>query len=100
MGMARGHGSNAAVPAGARREASLRLVHPVSGDAEPARARYSGRSGANRPDLAQLKQITGCVRTYSVDHRPDQIPELPKRHGMKGLQGLWPADKAGLNPHT
>src|SRR5262249_427944 len=28
-------------------------------------------------DLAQLKQITDCVRTYSVDHGLDQIPELP-----------------------
>src|SRR5262245_49469934 len=38
-------------------------------------------------DLAQLKQITDCVRTYSVDHGLDQIPELAKRHGMKVLQG-------------
>src|SRR5499426_3639968 len=40
-------------------------------------------------DLAQLKQITECVRTYSVDHGLDQIPEIAKRHGMKVLQGLW-----------
>src|SRR5215472_14949696 len=39
MGMAGGGGPNAAVPAGARREALLRLLHPVSGDAEPAWAR-------------------------------------------------------------
>src|SRR5215470_14994904 len=40
-------------------------------------------------DLAQLKRITDCVRTYSVDHGLDQIPEIAKRHGMKVLQGLW-----------
>jgi exo-beta-1,3-glucanase (GH17 family) len=40
-------------------------------------------------DLAQLKQITDCVRTYSVDHGLDQIPEIARRHGMKVLQGLW-----------
>src|SRR5262245_32482028 len=40
-------------------------------------------------DLAQLKQITECVRTYSVDHGLDQIPEIARRHGMKVLQGLW-----------
>ncbi len=40
-------------------------------------------------DLAQLEQITDCVRTYSVDHGLDQIPEIAKRHGMKVLQGLW-----------
>src|SRR5262245_43714139 len=40
-------------------------------------------------DLVQLKQITDCVRTYSVDHGLDQIPEIARRHGMKVLQGLW-----------
>src|SRR5947207_15163917 len=40
-------------------------------------------------DLAQLKQITDCVRTYSVDHGLDQIPEIARRHGMKVLQGVW-----------
>jgi exo-beta-1,3-glucanase (GH17 family) len=40
-------------------------------------------------DLAQLKGITDCVRTYSTDHGLDQIPEIAKRHGMKVLQGLW-----------
>jgi exo-beta-1,3-glucanase (GH17 family) len=40
-------------------------------------------------DLAQLKQITDCVRTYSIDHGLERIPEIAKRHGMKVLQGLW-----------
>jgi glucan 1,3-beta-glucosidase len=40
-------------------------------------------------DLAQLKAVTDCVRTYSVDHGLDQIPEIARRHGMKVLQGLW-----------
>src|SRR6266478_5569372 len=40
-------------------------------------------------DLAQLKHITDCVRTYSVDHGLDQIAGIAKRHGMKILQGLW-----------
>jgi exo-beta-1,3-glucanase (GH17 family) len=40
-------------------------------------------------DLAQLKQITNCVRTYSVDHGLDQIPEIARRHGLKVMQGLW-----------
>ena len=40
-------------------------------------------------DLAQLKQITDCVRTYSTDHGLDQIPEIARRHGMKVMQGLW-----------
>ena len=40
-------------------------------------------------DLARLKRITDCVRTYSIDHGLDQIPEIAKRHGMKVLQGVW-----------
>ncbi|MEA2938090.1 MAG: hypothetical protein QOC56_1594 [Alphaproteobacteria bacterium] len=40
-------------------------------------------------DLAQLKPITDCVRTYSVDHGLDQIPEIARRHGIKVMQGLW-----------
>jgi len=40
-------------------------------------------------DLAQLKLITNCVRTYSVDHGLDQIPGIARRHGVKVMQGLW-----------
>src|SRR5206468_8520601 len=40
-------------------------------------------------DLTQLKQITNCVRTYSVDHGLDQIPGIARRHGLKVMQGLW-----------
>ena len=29
------------------------------------------------------------MRTYSVDHGLDQIPEIAKRHGLKVMQGLW-----------
>jgi glucan 1,3-beta-glucosidase len=39
--------------------------------------------------LAQLKAITDCVRTYSVDHGLDRIAEIAQRHGLKVLQGLW-----------
>jgi glucan 1,3-beta-glucosidase len=47
-------------------------------------------------DLAQLKQITDCVRTYSTDHGLDQIPEIAKRHGMKVMQGLWLSSRPDL----
>jgi exo-beta-1,3-glucanase (GH17 family) len=40
-------------------------------------------------DLDQLKHITDCVRTYSIDHGLDQVAEIAKRHGMKVMQGLW-----------
>src|SRR4029450_1525134 len=49
-------------------------------------------------DLAQLKHITDCVRTYSVDFGLDQIAEIAKRHGMKVLQGLWLSNRPALSP--
>jgi exo-beta-1,3-glucanase (GH17 family) len=48
-------------------------------------------------DLAQLKHITDCVRTYSVDFGLDQIAEIAKRHGMKVLQGLWLSNRPELS---
>ena len=49
-------------------------------------------------DLAQLKQITDCVRTYSTDHGLDQIPRIAQRHGLKVLQGLWLSSLPELEP--
>jgi exo-beta-1,3-glucanase (GH17 family) len=40
-------------------------------------------------DLVRLKPLTDCIRTYSVDHGLDQIPEIAGRHGMKVMLGLW-----------
>jgi glucan 1,3-beta-glucosidase len=40
-------------------------------------------------DLAELAQITGCVRTYSVDFGLDKVPEIARRHGLKVMLGLW-----------
>jgi glucan 1,3-beta-glucosidase len=48
-------------------------------------------------DLAQLKEITDCVRTYSVDHGLDRIAEIARAHGMKVLQGLWLSSFPELN---
>jgi glucan 1,3-beta-glucosidase len=48
-------------------------------------------------DLAQLKPLTNCIRTYSIDHGLDKIPEIAKRHGMKVLHGLWLSSLPDLN---
>jgi glucan 1,3-beta-glucosidase len=45
-------------------------------------------------DLAQLSQITDCVRTYSVDFGLDRVPEIAQRHGLKVLLGLWVSSHA------
>jgi glucan 1,3-beta-glucosidase len=48
-------------------------------------------------DLGQLKHITDCVRTYSVDFGLDRIAEIAKSHGMKVLQGLWLSNRPELS---
>ena len=52
--------------------------------------------GQIEADLAQLKLITDCIRTYSTDHGLDQIPEIAKRHGLKVMQGLWLSSRPDL----
>ncbi len=40
-------------------------------------------------DLTRLAAVTGCVRTYSIEHGLDQIPGIAARHGLKVIHGLW-----------
>jgi exo-beta-1,3-glucanase (GH17 family) len=48
-------------------------------------------------DLSRLSRLTNCVRTYSVEHGLDRIPEIARRHGMKVLHGLWLSGLADKN---
>jgi exo-beta-1,3-glucanase (GH17 family) len=50
-------------------------------------------------DLAGLKPLTDCIRTYSLDHGLDQIPEIAGRHGMKVMLGLWLSSLPDLSRH-
>jgi exo-beta-1,3-glucanase (GH17 family) len=50
-------------------------------------------------DLVRLKPLTDCIRTYSVDHGLDQIPEIAGRHGMKVMLGLWLSSLPDLSHH-
>jgi exo-beta-1,3-glucanase (GH17 family) len=50
-------------------------------------------------DLVRLKPLTDCIRTYSVDHGLDQIPEIAGRHGMKVMLGLWLSGLPDLSRH-
>ena len=40
-------------------------------------------------DLAQLSKITGRIRTYTVDHGMDKVPEIARRYGMTVSLGIW-----------
>jgi len=48
-------------------------------------------------DLARLKTVTDCVRSYSIEHGLDQIPEIARKHGLRVIQGLWLSSNAAKN---
>ena len=62
----------------------------------PFRAHQTSLSAATQvsreqiaEDLAQLAEISECVRTYANDHGLDQIPELAAKVGLKVIQGIF-----------
>jgi len=40
-------------------------------------------------DLAQLSQLTGHIRTYTVAGGMDKVPEIARRYGMMVSLGIW-----------
>jgi len=70
---------------------------PFRGDQSPFGPDIPIDSRQIADDLAQLKKITDCVRTYSVDHGLDRIAEIAGQQGMKVLQGLWLSRVPELN---
>jgi exo-beta-1,3-glucanase (GH17 family)/cellulose synthase/poly-beta-1,6-N-acetylglucosamine synthase-like glycosyltransferase len=40
-------------------------------------------------DMAQLAQITGHVRTYTVSNGLDKVPEIASRYGLTISLGIW-----------
>jgi cellulose synthase/poly-beta-1,6-N-acetylglucosamine synthase-like glycosyltransferase/exo-beta-1,3-glucanase (GH17 family) len=40
-------------------------------------------------DLRQLSQITGHIRTYTVDGGMDRVPQIARRYGMTVSLGIW-----------
>jgi len=70
---------------------------PFRGDQNPLGPATQVEPWQIDADLAQLKQLTNCIRTYSIDHGLDRIPEIAQRHGMKVLHGLWLSSQSDLN---
>jgi len=48
-------------------------------------------------DMAQIAQITGHVRTYTVSNGLDQLPEIARRHGLTVSLGIWIGSDLELN---
>src|SRR5215468_4390707 len=40
-------------------------------------------------DMAQLSRLTGHVRTYTVSHGLDKVPEIAARYGLTVSLGIW-----------
>jgi glucan 1,3-beta-glucosidase len=40
-------------------------------------------------DLRLLKTVTGCVRTYGLDHGLDAVPAIARKLGLRVVLGAW-----------
>lgn len=48
-------------------------------------------------DLRLLRDLTGCVRTYGIDHGLDQVPAIAQRLGLRVVLGAWIGRDADAN---
>ncbi|MBK8174428.1 MAG: hypothetical protein IPK66_03845 [Rhodospirillales bacterium] len=48
-------------------------------------------------DLARLESLTRCVRTYSVNHGLEAVPEIARARGMTVMLGAWIGRKRAKN---
>src|SRR3954465_8651400 len=63
---------------------------PFRGEQSPLNAWTHIEADQIEQDLRQLKEITDCVRTYSMENGLDQVPAIAARiGGLKGVQGIW-----------
>jgi len=40
-------------------------------------------------DLRLLSQVTGCIRTYGLDHGLDAVPAIARKLGLRVVLGAW-----------
>jgi exo-beta-1,3-glucanase (GH17 family) len=88
-----------ASPVGAGEKLPCVSYAPFRGDQDPFGPDVPIDPRQIEEDLARLKPLTDCIRTYSVDHGLDQIPEIAARHGMKVMLGLWLSSLPDLSRH-
>ncbi|MFM1879775.1 MAG: hypothetical protein RLZZ344_9 [Pseudomonadota bacterium] len=50
-----------------------------------------------RSDLAKIRSVTGCVRTYGLDHGMDAMPGLAREMGLRLRLGIWLGQDAAAN---
>ncbi len=62
---------------------------PFRGDQSPLNSWTRIEPWQIEEDLARLKPLTDCIRTYSVELGLDRAPEIARRQHMTMLLGLW-----------
>jgi exo-beta-1,3-glucanase (GH17 family) len=63
---------------------------PFRGDQTPLDPSTHIDADQIEQDLRQLKTISDCVRTYSIENGLDQVPGIATRIGeLKVIQGIW-----------
>lgn len=71
---------------------------PFRGEQSPLNAWTHIEADQIEQDLRQLKEITDCVRTYSMENGLDQVPAVAaKVGGLKVLQGIWLSSNRSKN---
>ncbi|MGD9921560.1 MAG: beta-(1-6) glucans synthase [Pseudorhodoplanes sp.] len=92
-------GRPVAMPAAGSAGEMLQCVSyaPFRGDQSPLRDGTYISAAQIEDDLVRLKAVTDCVRTYSIEHGLDQVPEIARRVGLKVIQGLWLSSQADKN---
>ncbi|WP_338308110.1 glycoside hydrolase family 17 protein [Bradyrhizobium sp. TM233] len=71
---------------------------PFRGEQTPLNAWTHIEAEQIEQDLRQLKEITDCVRTYSLENGLDQVPAIAaKVGGLKVLQGIWLSSNRAKN---
>jgi glucan 1,3-beta-glucosidase len=88
-----------ASPLGAGEKLPCVSYAPFRGDQDPFGPDVPIDPRQIEEDLVRLKPLTDCIRTYSLDHGLDQIPEIAARHGMKVMLGLWLSSLPDLSRH-
>ncbi len=62
---------------------------PFRADQNPLELGTYVRAAQIEEDLMRLRKLTDCIRTYSIEHGVDQVPEIAQRLGLKVMLGLW-----------
>jgi exo-beta-1,3-glucanase (GH17 family) len=62
---------------------------PFQGDQTPLIESTQIEAEQIERDLRQLKEITDCVRTYSVENGLALVPSLAAKVGLQVIQGIW-----------